>query len=272
MTPLIFLSKAQDNASKTKSIQLNIMDAILIDNEKNARTNLRALLQMFCPEVNIVGEGAGVSSGLEVLQAYPPQLLFLDVQMDDGTGMDLLNSLPERAFEVIFTTAYDQFALQAIKLSALDYLLKPIDPDELQAAVAKARTRLAEKGQQLQTLQWEALQHNYQGGDHPKKLVLKDADKLYLVDVEDILRCEATGSYTQFFLLSGKKIVVSSNLREYEKQLKPFGFYRCHHSHLFNFQHLDHYEKGSGGFLVMKDGQKIPVSVRRKEAILGLLG
>ena len=249
-----------------------MIPSVLIDNEKNARSNLRALLTTFCPEVELLGEGEGVTHGLHILAETQPQLVFLDVQMDDGTGMDLLDQLPNRDFEVIFTTAYDQFALQAIKLSALDYLLKPIDPEELQAAVAKAQKRIAEKSQLDPSLQFEALQHNYRQADSPQKLVLKDAENLYLVQLDEIIRCEATGSYTQFFLQGGRKIVVSSNLRSYEKQLKPFGFYRPHHSHLFNFTHLDHYEKGSGGFLVMKDGSRVPVSVRRKEAVLGLLG
>ncbi|MEM6631050.1 MAG: LytTR family DNA-binding domain-containing protein [Bacteroidota bacterium] len=249
-----------------------MIPSVLIDNEKNARSNLRALLHTFCPDVQLIGEGTGVACGLELLAETQAQLVFLDVQMDDGTGMDLLAQIPDRHFEVIFTTAYDQFALQAIKLSALDYLLKPIDPEELQAAVAKAQVRISEKAQLDPSLQLEALRHNLRHTAEDQKLVLKDAEKLYLVQLDEIIRCEATGSYTQFFLQGDRKIVVSSNLRSYEKQLKPFGFYRSHHSHLFNFAHLDHYEKGSGGFLVMKDGSRVPVSVRRKEAVLGLLG
>ncbi len=248
-----------------------MIQALIVDNEYNARNNLKALLQAFCQEVKVIGEADGVQTGIESINQYQPQLLFLDVQMNDGTGMDLLNQLTKRSFEVIFTTAYDQFALQAIKLSALDYLLKPIDPMELQESVAKAHKRLHEKAQLDPDLQWEALQHNYQTAHHQQKLVLKDAENLYLVNIQEIVRCEATGSYTNFFLQDGKKIVVSNNLREYEKKLKLYGFYRSHHSHLFNFHHIDHYEKGQGGFLIMDDGSKIPVSVRRKEAILGLL-
>ena len=248
-----------------------MIQALVIDNEYNARSNLKALLGAFCPGVSIVGEADGVASGLEAIERLHPQLLFLDVQMDDGTGIDLLNKISERNFEVIFTTAYDQFALQAIKLSALDYLLKPIDPTELQQAVEKAQQRIAEKADIDPNLQWEALQYNFAAQEEAQKLVLKDAENVYLVSIQNIIRCEATGSYTNFYLVPGKKIVVSNNLREYEKKLKPFGFYRSHHSHLFNFHHLSHYEKGQGGFLVMSDGNKIPVSVRRKEAILGLI-
>lgn len=241
------------------------MQTLIIDNEAVFRKSLRKLLDLFCPAVNILGEADGVASGYELTQSQEAQLVFLDINMDDGTGLDLLRKIPERKFEVIFTTAHDQYALDALKLSALDYLLKPIDPEELQSAVFKAKQRLTQYSTQ------QEVQHNFHFPSSHKKLVLKDAENFYLVDTQEIIRCEATGSYTQFFLTDHRKMVISNNLRTYEDLLGPFGFFRSHHSHLFSLHHLSHYEKGQGGQLIMKDGSRVPVSVRRKEQLLKML-
>ncbi len=249
------------------------MNVVIIDNEKKFRDTLRSLLDLYCPNLNIIGEAIGVKSGLELIAKKKPALVFLDVQMDDGTGLDLLRQIPQRNFEVIFTTAFDQFALDAIKLSALDYLLKPIDPDDLVSAIEKAIISLEKQANQLRYTQLQALLQNMgQSSDNsPKKIVLKDADNVYLVEIKEIIRCEASGSYTQFHLTNNRKIMVSKNLREYENTLKPHGFYRSHHSHLFNIHQLDRYDKSQGGSLVMKDNSHVPVSVRRKEPLLRLL-
>ena len=249
------------------------MKILLVDNEKKFRDTLRKLLELYCPEVTILGEANGVATGLAAIERYQPELVFLDVQMDDGTGLDLLRKIPGRNFEVVFTTAFDQFALDAIKLSALDYLLKPIDPDELMNSIDKANKSLAKQAQRLRYTQLEALLQNMEQSSRnsPKKIVLKDAENVYLVDINDIIRCEASGSYTQFHLTNNRKIMVSKNLREYENTLKAHGFYRSHHSHLFNIHQLDRYDKSIGGSLIMKDGSLVPVSVRRKEPLLKLL-
>ena len=248
------------------------MNVVIIDNESKFRETLKNLLDLYCPTVQVMGEAHGVESGVALIEKLQPQLVFLDIQMDDGTGLDLLNAIPDRAFEVIFITAYDEFALDAIKLSALDYLLKPIDPDELICAINKAKASLSRQENQLHYAQLKALLQNVgSDGKNKKKIVLKDVENVYLVEISEIIRCEAAGSYTQFHLTETRKIMVSKNLREYENTLKPYGFYRSHHSHLFNIHQLDRYDKSLGGSLVMKDGSQIPVSVRRKEPLLRLL-
>lgn len=246
------------------------MKVVLIDDEQPFREGLKTLLALYCPQLDILGEAYGVQTGLDLIAKQNPQLVFLDVQMQDGTGLDLLRQIGDRSFEVIFTTAFDHFAMEAIKLSALDYLLKPVDPEELLAAVDKAEINLGKKNKEEKLTQMEAVFQNFLHPQAPKKLVLKDAENIYLVEVPNIVRCEAAGSYTRFHLIDGKEILVSNNLREYENLLKPHDFYRPHHSHLFNLHQLDRYEKSQGGFLVMKDGSKVPVSVRRKDQILQL--
>lgn len=248
------------------------MNVVIIDNESKFRDTLKGLLDLYCPTIRIIGEAHGVHSGQQIINKVNPHLVFLDIQMDDGTGLDLLRLFPQRNFEVIFTTAYDEFALDAIKLSALDYLLKPLDPDELCAATEKAKASIAQQENQLHYTQLKALLQNVgSNNSNNKKIVLKDVDNVYLVEINEIVRCEAAGSYTQFHLTETRKIVVSKNLREYENTLKPYGFYRSHHSHLFNIHQLDRYDKSLGGSLIMKDGSHIPVSVRRKEPLLRLL-
>ncbi len=246
------------------------MKVVLIDDERPFRDGLRTLIEMYCPQLEILGEAEGVASGKALIAQHQPQLVFLDVQMQDGTGLDLLRQLEERPFEVIFTTAFDRFALEAIKLSALDYLLKPIDPEELILAVEKAESNLHQQEEGQKWSQMQAVFQNFLQPQAPKKLVLKDAENIYIVEVPEIIRCEAAGSYTRFHFVDGKEILVSNNLREYEKLLKPHDFFRPHHSHLFNLHQLDRFEKSQGGFLVMKDGSKVPVSVRRKDQILRL--
>lgn len=247
-----------------------MLNVVLIDDEKPFRDGLRHLIELYCPQLHLLGEADGVETGSALIMAKQPALVFLDVQMQDGTGLDLLRQMADRSFEVIFTTAFDRFALEAIKLSALDYLLKPIDPEELIRAVEKAEVNLEKQQQEKRWTQMEAAFQNFLQPQQPKKLVLKDAENIYLIEVPQIVRCEAAGSYTRFYLVDGKEILVSNNLREYENLLKPHQFYRPHHSHLFNLQQLDRFEKSQGGFLVMKDGSKVPVSVRRKDQILQL--
>ncbi|MEZ5042372.1 MAG: LytTR family DNA-binding domain-containing protein [Saprospiraceae bacterium] len=246
------------------------MKVVLIDDEQPFREGLKTLLDLYCPQLEVLGEANGVQTGLDLIAKQNPQLVFLDVQMQDGTGLDLLRQIGSRTFEVIFTTAFDHFAMEAIKLSALDYLLKPVDPEELLLAVEKAEINLHKKNKAEKLTQMEAVFQNFLHPQAPKKLVLKDAENIYLVEVPDIVRCEAAGSYTRFHFIDGKEILVSNNLREYENLLKPHDFYRPHHSHLFNLHQLDRFEKSQGGFLVMKDGSKVPVSVRRKDQILQL--
>jgi len=242
------------------------MNIVVIDDEKNVRQGLVRMLETFCTEVEVIGEANGVQSGLALLRQNPPDLVFLDIEMPDGSGLDLLKRLDSREFQVIFVTAYDEYAVEAFRLSAVDYLLKPVNPDQLIEAVEKAREWSERHHFQLEL---SILMENMNLlSQQERKIVLKDADSLYIVKIKDILHCQADGGYTEFYLEGGRKIVTSVNLKEYEKLFSPCGFLRSHHSHLVNLQHIVRFDKVDGGQLVLSDETIVPVSLRKKEALL----
>ena len=187
--------------------------------------------------------------------------------MPDGTGFDVLNSLETKKFEVIFITAYQEYAIKAIKFSALDYILKPIDAEELHSAVLTAIDSVDFKKEDLQ---YEALENNIQPGNR-RKLVLKTQECVYIVDLMEIIRCEADKNYTFFFLNSGKKILVSRTLKDFETMLNGYGFFRIQQSHLINLDYLDRYDKHQGGAIIMKDGSALPLSPAKKDQFFKLL-
>jgi two-component system LytT family response regulator len=239
---------------------------ILIDDEIGARESVAHLLNVYCPQAELIAQAASVQEGVEVLTTMQPDVLLLDIRMSDGTGFELLKALPDLACQVIFITAYDQYALQALKWSALDYLLKPIDPDELVAAFQKAATSYHQPQQRLKqdtlkaSFNWDA-----------RKLILTTQENIHVVNIEDIIRCEATNNYTQFYLINNRKLLVSKTLKEYQDLLQGYGFFRLHHSHLINIHHLDRYSKRERGTIVRSDQSVVPVSLRRKEHLLQIL-
>lgn len=237
---------------------------ILIDDEPNTRAALRALLQHYCPEVMIIGEAASAEDGLQLLRTQTPDLLFLDVEMPLGSGFDLLDMLGNAAFDIIFTTAHDRYALRAIKCCALDYLLKPVGVAELRAAVAKAQRRQAPGAAQLHTLHDNLRARNGPAG----KIVLPTTQGFEVVDVARIVRCQADDNYTLFVLAGKEKILVSRTLKEYEELLGDFDFLRIHQSHLINAAHVKRYIKGSGGYVQLTDDSIIEVSRRKKDELL----
>jgi two-component system LytT family response regulator len=240
--------------------------AVFIDDEIGARETISQLIKLYCPNVELIAEAASVQEGVKVLSVTEPDVLLLDIRMNDGTGFDLLDQFPDLECQIVFVTAYDQYALQALKCSALDYLLKPIDPDELAAAFEKAAKAI---DQNQQRLKLNTLKDNF--NRDARKVILTTHDSIYVVNVDDIIRCEATGNYTQFYLTSNRKLLVSKTLKEYEELLHPYHFYRLHHSHLINLQHLERYNKKDGGSIIMSDQSAVPVSLRRKEQLLQLL-
>lgn len=241
------------------------MKALVIDNEKHFRNALMQLLGTYCPEVESVYEAEGVESGIKAIQENHPDIVFLDVEMDDGTGMDLLSKLGEYRFQLVFVTAFNTYAIDAFRFSALDYLLKPVDPDDLMKSVAKALKNLERDhiADQLEVMR-ESL-NNISKSD--KKIVLRDNEAIHFIKVSDILRCEADGPYTRFFI-NDKQILVSKNLKEYEGLLKPYSFFRAHHSHLVNLKRILRFDKSDGGQLIMEDNSSVPVSVRKKEELM----
>ena len=242
------------------------MKIIIIDDEENIRSGLKKMLKMFCRDIIVLAEAKDVKSGLKAIYSYQPDLVLLDIEMPDGSGFDLLKTIGRPSFQTIFVTAYDQYAVDAFRMSAIDYLLKPIQPSHLVEAIEKARKMI---GSRLPTLAYSILMDNMNlHSNQEQKIVLKDSEGLSIVGIGDILRCEADGSYTRFYLVSGQNILTSSNLKEYEKLFEKFGFLRTHHSHLVNLQHVVRFNKNQGGELVLSDQSTVPVSFRKKEALI----
>lgn len=242
------------------------LSAILIDDEPKARETLDAMLKRYCKNVKIIGTAENVESGIKLLKEKTPDVLFLDIQMPDGTGFNLLQQLEKRDFDVIFTTAFDQFAIKAIKFSALDYLLKPIDPEELIDAVDKVINNQKEKKENL-----NVLLENVEDGKEPDKIVLSTSEGMHIIELQNIIRCQADDYYTLYFLNDGKKIMVSKTLKESEKLLDSSNFIRPHKSHLVNISYIKTYVKSDGGYLILADGTQIPVARRKKDVVMNVL-
>ena len=241
--------------------------AVIIDDENRTRDLIAKMINSFGLDILAIPPGENVQSGIQAIEELKPDIVFLDIQMPDGTGFDVLKSVKNKNFEVIFITAHEEFAIKAIKFSALDYLLKPIDPEELKAAVEKAIKAVDDKKEESQ---FEALQNNIQP-NQKKRLVLKTQESVYVVELHEIIRCEADRNYTSFFLSSGKKILVSKTLKEYETLLSTHNFLRVQQSHLVNLDYVDRYDKGNGGSVVMKDGSEVPLSPAKREVFFKII-
>lgn len=240
--------------------------AVIIDDEEKSVQTLRQMLNLFCSDVQIIGEANGVKEGLELLSEVKPDVLFLDIQMPDGSGFDLLKQLDERAFNLIFTTAFDQYALKAIKFSALDYLLKPIDADELKEAVKKVQEKTTPSAEAV-----DNLLGNISQKAEDQKIVLSTAEGMHIIQVKNIIRCQADDYYTNFYLNDGRRIMISKTLKENEELLDEHHFIRPHRSHLVNMAYVKRYVKSDGGYIVLSDGTQIPVSRRKKDIVLNYL-
>ena len=240
---------------------------LIIDDENRTRDFVKKMIDSFQLDLEVFTDGENVETGIEAINRIQPDIVFLDIQMPDGTGFDVLNSLETKKFEVIFITAYQEYAIKAIKFSALDYILKPIDAEELHSAVLTAIDSVDFKKEDLQ---YEALENNIQPGNR-RKLVLKTQECVYIVDLMEIIRCEADKNYTFFFLNNGKKILVSRTLKDFETMLNGYGFFRIQQSHLINLDYLDRYDKHQGGAIIMKDGSALPLSPAKKDQFFKLL-
>ena len=211
------------------------MKILLIDNEREVRLILKDMVAVWSNGMHIIDEADGVASGVQKINSFQPDIVLLDVEMNDGTGFDLLKQLTNPSFQLIFTTAHNQYAIQAFKFSAIDYLLKPIDPVELNNALQKATEHIVNHNLQNQlTVLMQQLAGKNDRAENGQQIVLKDIDKTYFIKMNDILYCEAEGSYTKFYISNSEPIFVSRNLRSYEELLAPAGFIRTHHSCLVN--------------------------------------
>jgi two-component system, LytTR family, response regulator len=246
------------------------MKILLVDNETEIRLILKELVSAAGNGQYIVDEADGVASGYKKINSFQPDVVLLDVEMNDGTGFDLLEQVINPGFQLIFTTAHNQYAIQAFKFSAIDYLLKPVDPVELNKSLQRAKENINSQTMQKQLAILLEQLSNKKSPD--RQIVIKDIDKTYFVKMNDILYCEAEGSYTKFYLSNSEPIFVSRNLRYYEELLAPAGFFRTHHSCLVNPGKIKIYDRKTDcGTLILEGGHTVPVSQRKKDFVLQLL-
>ncbi|SDD51468.1 LytR/AlgR family response regulator transcription factor [Pedobacter soli] len=242
-----------------------MMRAVLIDDEISNLENLQALLNKHCQQVTVAATAQDVSNGVAAIEKHTPDLVFLDIQMGEQTGFEVLKLLPMRNFEVIFVTAYDQYGIQAVKFAALDYLLKPVDIEELKEAVNKTGRKLVA---QTPTAQLDFLLQQLKKPEASvSKIALQMQNEIRYIGLTEIIRCEADNTYTHFFLADGEKILVSKSLKEYADLLRPNGFLRTHQSHLVNPKYVKSWLKEDGGILLLSTGEKIPISKPNKETV-----
>jgi two-component system LytT family response regulator len=245
-----------------------MLDVLIIDDEAHICDSLNKLLVRHCPDVIVAGTANSVATGISAIQNLHPDLVLLDIQMADGTGFDLLNALPSIDFKIIFITAFDQFAIQAFKFSAVDYLLKPVNPEMLVEAIARAGQLI----QEHHNLQMHALQENLMNIERQKKkIILKTTENIHLLNLHDIISCESDNNYTCVYTTQGDKILVSKTLKDYDEMLAGCGFYRVHKSFLINLAHIKRFEKQEGGYIVLTNDLKIPVASRKRDEMLELL-
>ncbi|WP_269234244.1 LytR/AlgR family response regulator transcription factor [Flavobacterium flavigenum] len=238
---------------------------IIIEDEQRLREALSIMLEMTAPdEIQVVAYAESVEEAVKLIDRLKPDLVFMDIMLKDGTGFDVLQQISFNSFHLIFTTAYEQHAINAFKYSAIDYLLKPIDPEELKTAInriALLQERVLEK-QQLTELQTNL-------SKTPDRIILPTQEAMYVVKLEQIIRCETSGSYTTFFLTDGRKIIVSKPLKNYEDLLEPPAFFRIHQSHLINVNCIVSYSRE--GMVQMNDKSFIPISRAKKEQFFKLM-
>ena len=252
---------------------MNNIKTILVDDEQHARNAIKNIVQLLQLPVEIIGEAASGEEALQLAEEKNPELIFLDIQMPGLSGIDVVKQLKDKKPRIIFITASHDYAIEAFRLSAIDYLLKPIDPLALKEAVEKIiSTQHNLQNNQLELLQ-QAIQ-NYQKGktDTAQKLVLSTAEGMYFIAVNEIIRVESLTGYCKFFLKNDKPITVSKNLIEYEELLAPYNFFRVHQSCLVNLSCVKKYVRGDGGQIFLTDGTEVEVARRRKEELLAALG
>ena len=247
-----------------------MITAVLIDDDKHLRQGLTALLERYTNEIQIIGEAESVKTGVLVLEKLKPQVIFLDIHLSDGTGFDILEQLKGRTnAHIVFITAHEQYALKAFKFSALDFILKPVDPEELQTSIAKIKEAVGNINsfEHIDLL----LENIRKKVDNFKRIALSTSDGIHLFEVADIIRCEAKVNYTEFFIKNHKPVLISKTLKEYEEMLTEHGFERIHQSHLINLSYLKSYIKADGGYVVMADNTKISIAQSKRDRLQELI-
>ncbi len=251
-----------------------MITAILIDDDRNLRSGMKAMLSLYAPEIEILGEAESVKAGIKLIEKTNPQIVFLDIMMNDGSGFDILENLNTKygkiSSHIVFVTAHEKFAIKAFRFSALDFLLKPIDPEELQAVIRKIKniTHLNNENKNIELL----LENITRKTENFKKIALSTSDGIHLFEIKDIIRCESVDNYTKFYIKNHSKVVmISKTLKEYEELLSGHGFERIHQSHLINLNEMRSYIKRDGGFVIMSDNAQLPVSQRKRDRLQDLI-
>ncbi len=250
-----------------------MITALLIDDDQHLRQGMKSLLERHAPEMLIVGEAESVKTGIEAIEKIKPQVVFLDIHLTDGTGFDILEQVAKTngklTSHVVFITAHEQYALKAFKFSALDFLLKPVDPEDLKKSIVKIKEAL-EKNTSFEHIDL-LLENIRKKVDHFKRIALSTAEGIHLFEISDIIRCESQDNYTQFFIKNHKPLLISKTLKDYEELLSEHGFERIHQSHLINISYLKSYIKNDGGYVIMGDNAKLPIAQRKKERLQELI-
>jgi two-component system LytT family response regulator len=242
-----------------------VIKTIIIDDEVSGRKTLSWLLEEYCPELELVGMADGVDSGVKLIDKSNPDLVFLDIELTPGSGFDILEQCPNANFEVIFVTAYDEYAIKAFRFSAVDYLVKPVNVEDLQKSIKRIKKQ--DSGSVIKQ-QIETLLANIKGKEQKlSKLAIPTQDGYELIDTAEIIWCESDGSYTKFHTKS-RSIMASKTMGEFETMLTEQGFFRIHRTHMINFNHITRYIKGRGGCILMNDGTELAVSRYRKDELL----
>lgn len=250
-----------------------MITTLLIDDDTNLRNGMKSLLARYAPDFHVVGEADSVESGVKAMDGLRPQVVFLDIQLGDGTGFDILEKLAEKlgksAAHIVFITAHEQYAIKAFRFSALDFLLKPVDPEELEKVIAKINNAVnANSNYAHIDLLLENIRRKV---DNFKRIALSTSDGIHLFEIADIVRCESEDNYTKFYIKNSKPVLISKTLKEYEDLLTEHGFERIHQSHLINLSYLKSYIKKDGGYVIMSDNSHLPISQRKKERLHELL-
>jgi two-component system LytT family response regulator len=247
-----------------------MLSVLIIDDEQLSRETISAIVQQYCEKTTVVGEASGIKDGLKAIKELKPDVILLDIQLEDGSGFELLRLAEPIQSYVIFITAYEEYAIRAFKTAALDYLLKPVDIGELQAALQKAKEQKQKSSIESQ-LNILLTNFNQASQGHNQKIVLKTNEQMHILTSNEIMHVEAEGNYTKFHLVNKKTILVSKTLKDYEDILDKTIFVRIHQSHVVNMTYASRFDKRNGGFLILKDNTSLPVSTRKKDDLIHYL-
>ena len=244
-----------------------MLTAIIIDDELKGRIALKQKLHDYCAEIHLAGEAENGMEGMKLIEKIQPDIVFLDIEMPRMDGFEMLHRLPEKNFHLIFTTAYDQYAIKAIKYAAFDYLLKPIDIEELKLAVSKIYSQQQiHTGKKLELLDQNLYKNNF------NKIAVSTLEGLLFFNISDIIQLEANSNYTSIYFTNRPKLIASKTLKDFEELLPPDIFFRTHHSHLINLNFIKRYIKGDGGQIELQNGNYVDVARRKKDAFLKAIG